>query len=59
MIVVISVKAFNTIANTITLNYKSILNYFINKSTNAYAESFNGVMISHKLDKFFSKNKKS
>ena len=34
-------KAFNTIANTITLNYKSIINYFINRSTNASAESFN------------------
>lgn len=34
-------KTFNTIANTITLNYRSILNYFINKSTNASAESFN------------------
>lgn len=34
-------KAFNTIANTITINYKSILNYFVNKSTNASAESFN------------------
>jgi len=34
-------KAFNTIANTITLNYRSILNYFINKSTNASAEAFN------------------
>lgn len=34
-------KAFNTIANTITLNYKSILNYFINRSTNASAEAFN------------------
>jgi len=34
-------KAFNTIANTITINYKSILNYFINRSTNASAESFN------------------
>ena len=34
-------KAFNTIANTITLNYRSILNYFDNKSTNAFAESFN------------------
>lgn len=32
---------FNTIANRITLNYKSILNYFINRSTNASAESFN------------------
>ncbi|GAL65847.1 ISAon1 family transposase [Jejuia pallidilutea] len=34
-------KAFNTIANTITINYKSILNYFMNRSTNASAESFN------------------
>ncbi|GAA4115369.1 hypothetical protein GCM10022393_15470 [Aquimarina addita] len=34
-------KAFNTIANTITLNYRSILNYFINRSTNTLVESFN------------------
>ncbi len=34
-------KAFNTIAYTITINYKTILNYFINRSTNASAESFN------------------
>lgn len=34
-------KAFNTIVNTITLNYRSILNYFVNRSTNASAESFN------------------
>ena len=34
-------KAFNTIANTISINYRSILNYFINRSTNASAESFN------------------
>src|SRR5690606_25561637 len=34
-------KDFNTIMNTITLNYRSILNYFINRSTNASAESFN------------------
>lgn len=34
-------KAFNTIMNTIQLNYRSILNYFINRSTNASAESFN------------------
>lgn len=34
-------RAFNTIANTITLNYRAILNYFINRSTNASAESFN------------------
>ena len=34
-------KAFNTIANTISINYRSILNYFVNRSTNASAESFN------------------
>ncbi|WP_300442081.1 transposase [Christiangramia sp.] len=28
-------KAFNTLANTITFNYRSIRNYFINRSTNA------------------------
>lgn len=34
-------KAFNTVANSISLNYQSILNYFDNRSTNAAAESFN------------------
>lgn len=34
-------KAFNIVANSISLNYKSILNYFRNRSTNAAAESFN------------------
>ena len=34
-------RAFNTIANTIAINYRSILNYFMNRSTNASAESFN------------------
>lgn len=34
-------KAFGTIVNTITINYRSILNYFINRSINASAESFN------------------
>lgn len=34
-------KAFNTVANSIRLNYRSILNYFQNRSTNASAESFN------------------
>ena len=34
-------KAFNIVANSIHLNYKSILNYFRNRSTNASAESFN------------------
>ena len=34
-------KAFNTISRTIQLNYRTILNYFLNRSTNASAESFN------------------
>ena len=34
-------KAFNIVANSISLNYQSILNYFDNRSTNAAAESFN------------------
>lgn len=34
-------KTFNTISRTIELNYKKILNYFDNRSTNASAESFN------------------
>ncbi len=34
-------KRFNTIARTISIYYKNILNYFDNRSTNASAESFN------------------
>ncbi|SFW45556.1 Transposase, partial [Sinomicrobium oceani] len=34
-------KSFQTVANSISLNYRSILNYFVNRSTNASAESFN------------------
>lgn len=34
-------KSFNTIARTMSLHYKNILNYFDNRSTNASAESFN------------------
>ncbi len=33
-------KTFNTVVNTIQLNYQSILNYFDNRTTNASAESF-------------------
>lgn len=36
-----SFTAFNTVANSIKLNYRSILNYFTNRSTNDSAESFN------------------
>ena len=34
-------KSFNTIARSIQIHYKPILNYFNNSSTNASAESFN------------------
>ena len=34
-------KSFNIIGNTLYQNSDQILNYFINKSTNAFAESFN------------------
>ena len=34
-------KSFNIISKTITNHYKTILNYFDNRSTNASAESFN------------------
>jgi transposase len=37
----LGIKSFNTIMNTIKINYDSILNYFDNRSTNASAESFN------------------
>ena len=37
----LGIKSFNTIMNTIKVNYDSILNYFNNRSTNAGAESFN------------------
>ena len=34
-------KSFNIISNTIQSHYQRIVNYFINRSTNASAESFN------------------
>ena len=34
-------KSFRIVMNTISLNYREILNYFDNRSTNASAESFN------------------
>jgi transposase len=34
-------KSFNTIAGTIYEHYDEILNLFVNRSTNASAESFN------------------
>ncbi|MEC4115329.1 transposase, partial [Myroides pelagicus] len=33
-------KQFSTVINTMQINYKTILNYFDNRSTNASAESF-------------------
>jgi transposase len=37
----LKIKEFNTVANTINYNLKNILNFFINRNTNANAESFN------------------
>ncbi|MFP5080941.1 transposase [Pedobacter sp. JCM 36344] len=34
-------EAFRTVARSIQLHYLSILNFFINRSINALAESFN------------------
>lgn len=34
-------KAFNTVSRSIQVHYKTIVNYFENRSTNASAESFN------------------
>lgn len=36
----LGIKSFNTIMNTIKINYDSRLNYFDKQSTNASAESF-------------------
>lgn len=35
------IKEFNTVSNTLNNNLENILNFFINRNTNAYAESFN------------------
>ena len=37
----VNFKSFNTISRTIQIHYRTILNYFDNRSTNASAESFN------------------
>ncbi|WP_223267273.1 transposase [Polaribacter sp. IC073] len=34
-------KSFNSISKTMPIHYQNILNYFDNRSTNAYAKSFN------------------
>lgn len=34
-------KSFNTIAATLYQHYNEVLNFFVNRSTNAFAESFN------------------
>jgi len=36
-----NIKSYNTIRRSIEHHYQNILNYFINRSTNASAESFN------------------
>jgi transposase len=37
----LGIKDFNTVANTVRNNFDNILNFFINRHTNANAESFN------------------
>jgi len=37
----LEIKEFYTVANTVSNNRENILNFFDNRSTNAYAESFN------------------
>ena len=37
----LKIKEFNTVATTVKYNMKNILNFFINRNTNANAESFN------------------
>jgi len=37
----LKINEFNTVANTLKSNQKNILNFFINRNTNANAESFN------------------
>ena len=37
----LKIKEFNTVANTVKYNLDNILNFFINRNTNANAESFN------------------
>lgn len=42
-------KSFTTLVRTITQHYNDILNYFINRSTNASAESFNAKIKNFRL----------
>ena len=37
----LNIKEFNTVGNTLKSNFQNILNFFINRNTNANAESFN------------------
>ena len=37
----LNITEFNTVSNTLHYNLENILNFFINRNTNAYAESFN------------------
>ncbi|MFA5419249.1 MAG: transposase [Bacteroidales bacterium] len=39
--ILIKIKEFNTVANTVKYNLENILNFFNNRNTNANAESFN------------------
>ncbi|MGL4411809.1 MAG: transposase [Bacteroidales bacterium] len=43
-------KAFNTVGETSRSHYDTILNYFNNRSTNAFAESFNAKIKAFRAD---------
>lgn len=40
-VITMNIEEFNTVVNSIEYHFDNILNYFDNRSTNAYAESFN------------------
>jgi len=44
------IEPFKTAARSIKANYLSILNFFINRSPNASAESFNAKVKAFKID---------
>ena len=40
-VIALNIEEFNTSVNSLEYHLENILNFFINRSTNAYAESFN------------------
>jgi len=47
---ILILKSFNTISRIIQIHYDNILNYFVNRSTNAAAASFNAKIKSLKTN---------